>query len=125
MQVGVVLDQNRAKARLENVPLGLVPTVEAAGIEAVQLPHPDRDIRERRLDDEVVVIDQQAMRVEEPAVSLQDLVEGRQKPPVIRVIAENRLARIPPNDDVVDRAWVRDPMGPGDPPTLALRRLPA
>jgi len=44
---------------------------------------------------------------------------------MIRVVAEDRLARVAANDDVVDRAWVGDPMRPGDPTTLALRGQPA
>jgi hypothetical protein len=43
---------------------------------------------------------------------------------VVRIVAEDRLAGVAANDDVVDRAWVGDPMRAGDAQTLALRRQP-
>jgi hypothetical protein len=70
----------------------------------------------------VVVVDQEAVRVEEPAVSLQDTVENREKAPVVRIVAEDRLTRVAADDDVIDRARVGDAMGSGDPARLALRR---
>jgi hypothetical protein len=69
-QMLVVLDQDRPVPALEDMPTAVVPIVEMARIETVELPHRDRQVGTRRLDDQVVVVPEQAVRVTAPAVAV-------------------------------------------------------
>jgi hypothetical protein len=74
------LDHPRPEALAEDVILAAVACVEGLRILAVQVAHPLGQVRLRRLDEQVVVVAQQAADVEAPAVPAhdapQDLDEG-------------------------------------------------
>jgi hypothetical protein len=57
------LDHSGPEAAPEDVVLAAVPLVEGAGVLAVQVTHALREVRVRRLDEEVVVVAEQAAGV--------------------------------------------------------------
>ena len=57
------LDLFRPEATAEDVVLAAVAVVEGAGVLTVQVPHPVREVGERGLDEEVVVVAEQAAGV--------------------------------------------------------------
>ena len=86
-----------------------VTVVESARILAVQVAHAVGEVRERRLDQQVVVVAEQAASVQAPAVapahSHQDLREGGS----VGVVLEDRVVVVPFRDDVVVRAFFEVP----------------
>ena len=73
--VGVLLlrlDQLRPEAAAEDMIAAPVALVEGSGVGAVQVPHAVGEVRRRRLDDQVVVVSQQAADVRSPAVAAFD-----------------------------------------------------
>jgi len=65
----VRLDHLGPVAAAEDVILPLVAFVECASVAAVQVPHPVGEVRQRGLDEEVVVVPHQAAHVRAPAVA--------------------------------------------------------
>ena len=62
------LDHSGPEASPEDVVLPAVPIVEGAGILAVQVPHAVGEVRPWRLDEQVIVVAEQAVGVHAPAV---------------------------------------------------------
>jgi hypothetical protein len=83
------------------VVLPAVAFVEGARVLAVQVAHPVGQVRERGLDEQVVVVAEQAAGVQAPAVAAadapQDLGEGGSVP----VIAKDRIVVVALGPDVV------------------------
>jgi hypothetical protein len=98
------LDLLRPEAPAEDVVLPGVAVVEGAGVLAVQVAHPVGEVRERRLDQEVVVVAEQAAGVEAPAVAAADTSEDLGEDGPIPVVAEDRLVVIALGSDVVEGA---------------------
>jgi len=101
---GVVLfrlDHPGPEALAEDVVLAAVARVECLGVLAVEVPHAVRQVRERRLEEQVVVVAEQAAGVdppaEVPANSLQDLEEDG----AVVVVLEDRRVVVPFGRDVV------------------------
>jgi hypothetical protein len=98
------LDHLGPEASAEDMVLPAMAIVERAGVLSVQVAHPGGEVRERRLDDQVVVVAEQAPGMQSPAVAaagaLQDLCEDRP----VRVVAEDRVVVIALRTDVVVRA---------------------
>jgi hypothetical protein len=92
--VAFLLHENRAVARLEDVAAAIVPFVEALGIDPVELSHAGRQIRLRRLHDEVVVVVHQAVGVAKPAESLDDAAKRRQEAWSVVVVEVDPFARV-------------------------------
>jgi hypothetical protein len=69
------LDHCGPEAPAEDVILSAVALVEGAGVLAVEVTHAVGEVGERRLDDEVVVIAEQAAGVQPPAVGPADSLE--------------------------------------------------
>jgi hypothetical protein len=95
------LDDFRPETAAEDVILPPVSLVEGAGVLAVEVAHARGEVGDRRLDDEVVVVAEQAAGVETPPVApphtSQDLHEDRAVP----VVGENRVVVVPLRADVV------------------------
>jgi hypothetical protein len=101
-EVLVVADHAGAEPALEEVPHAIVPFVESLRVEAVQSVLTCRKARELGLDDQVVVISHQAIRVAFPAVSPHDLVKQPHESPPILVVHEDRPLLHPARRDVED-----------------------
>jgi hypothetical protein len=98
------LDLFRPEAAAEDVVLSAVAVIEGAGVLAVQVAHPVREVRERGFDEEVVVVAEQAAGVEPPAVTAPDVPQDLREDPPVPVIAEDRLVVVALRPDVVVRA---------------------
>jgi predicted GNAT family acetyltransferase len=97
-------DQLRLEASAEDVVDAVVPIVEGAGIAAVQVAHPVREVRQRGLDEQVVVIAHQAAGVNAPAVAALDAAEDVEEGDPVFVVEEDRRAIVPACSYVVMRA---------------------
>jgi hypothetical protein len=95
------IDHSRPEALAEDVMLAAVACVEGLRVLPVQVAHPVGQVRLRRLDEQVVMVAQQAPDVEAPAVAAhnapQDLDEGK----AIVCVAEDRGVVVPLRADVV------------------------
>jgi hypothetical protein len=98
------LDLFRPEASAEDVVLPGVAVVEGAGVLAIEVAHPLGKVRERGLDQEVVVVPQQTAGVEAPAVAAADASEDLGEDCPVPVVAEDRLVVIPFRSDVVEGA---------------------
>ena len=97
-------DRPRPEAFPEDVVRAAVSLVEGACVLAVEIAHAVGEIREGRLDHEVVVVPEQAARVESPAVSLTHALEDLDEDRAVPVVEEDRLVVVPLGADVVVRA---------------------
>jgi len=95
------LDLLRPEALAEDVVLAAVALVEGAGVLAVQLAHAVGEVRERRLDDQVVVVAEQAPGVEAPAVAPADARQDLEEDSAVVVVQEDRRVVVPFGADVV------------------------
>jgi hypothetical protein len=94
-------DHFRPEPLAEDVVLAAVAFVEGTSVLAVEIAHAVREVREWCLDDQVVVVAEQAAGVQPPAVgspdALQDLEEDRSIP----VVEEDRRVVVSLRPDVV------------------------
>jgi hypothetical protein len=60
------------------------------------------------------MVDQQAVRIKQPFVPVEDAPKQLEETDVIRFVAEHDLARVASDDDVVNGTGVADAMGPSD-----------
>jgi hypothetical protein len=98
------LDHSGPEPFAEDVVTSAVTLVEGACVLAVQVAHAVGEVRERRLDDEVVVIAEQAASVESPAVAAADAPQEPDEDSAVPVVEEDRSAAVPFRADVVVRA---------------------
>ena len=91
------------KASLEEMPAAFVDVIEPAGVRPVELLHAPRQVRLRRLDDEVEVVGHQHVRRDGPAEAGRGLAEETQKGPSIAVRAKDRTSLIAAGGDVIQR----------------------
>ena len=94
-------DHPRPEPAAEDVVLSAVALVEGAGVLAVQVAHAVGKVRQRGLDEEVVVVAQQAAGVEAPAVTPPDALQDLDEDPAIPVVLEDRSVVVPLRSDVV------------------------
>ena len=98
----VLLDQDRFVPSLEQVSGPAVPLVHELGIDAVQLPHTNRKITIRGLNEEMVMVCHEAVGMADPVVPLVDMLEGIQEVYAIIVSLEDGLLLISARRDVID-----------------------
>ena len=98
------LDHLRPEAPAEDVVGTAVPLVEGPRIAPIQVAHAVGQVRPRRLDDEVIVVAQEAAGVEAPAVAGGDFVQGPQPDGPVVVIQHNRCLVVAARRDVVPSA---------------------
>jgi hypothetical protein len=98
------LDHLRPVAPAEEVILAAVSFVEGPGIAAVQVPHPQVEVRLGGLDQEVVVVSHQAADVHPPPVAPLDPPENLEEDDPVRVVAHDRGMVVPAGHDVVASA---------------------
>jgi hypothetical protein len=81
--------------------LPLVALVEGAGIAAVQIPHPVGEVRQRGLDEEVVVVPHQAAHVSAPAVAPFDPAQDVEEDDPVPIVQHDRRVVVAADPDVV------------------------
>jgi hypothetical protein len=96
-------DHPRPVALAEDVVATTVALVEGAGIGAVQVAHAVGEVRGRRLEDEVIVVAHQALRVHAPAVAPLDAPQDVEEDHAILAVERDRGAVVPGRPDVVVR----------------------
>lgn len=115
----VRLDQPRPVAAAEDVVLSLVALVEGSGVAAVQVSHAVCEVRERSLDEQVVVIPHQAADVGAPAVAAFDPAQDVEEDDPVAVVQHDRRVIVAPDPDVVVGAGGEVAVGPTHLPNLA------
>jgi hypothetical protein len=98
------LDHSRPEALAEDVVLSAVPLVEGACVLAVEVAHAVGQVRELRLNEQVVVVAEQAAGVQPPAVGAPDALEDLKEDGAIPVVEKDRRVVVPLRSDVVVRA---------------------
>jgi hypothetical protein len=113
----------------EDVILAPVALVECAGVAAVQVAHPLVEVRGRCLDDEVVVVAEQALCVHPPAVAAHDAAKQVEEDDAVVPVDDDRRVIVPARDDVVEGAVLERPQRASHPLKLprgeSLSRAPA
>jgi uncharacterized protein (DUF58 family) len=117
------LDQSRGKAFPEDVVTASVERVEGACIFAVEIAHPGGEVGLRRLDEQVIVVAQQAAGMETPAVPARHAAELVQEDPAVVVVQEAQRLVVPAGRDVVPSAGGEIATGTGHASTVALSGL--
>jgi hypothetical protein len=102
--VRIGLDETAVKAVLEDVTDEVVAPVETLRIAEVEVMHPLRDVRLRGLQDQVVVVVQQAIRMASPVASSYRPFEKSQEPRAVDVVGDDLELAVPARRDVVDPA---------------------
>jgi hypothetical protein len=97
-------DHPRPEPFPEDVVDAAMALVEGARVLAVQVTHPVGEIRERRLDHEVVVVSEQAARVKPPAVALSHALQDLDEDGAVPVVEEDRRVVVSLGAEVVVRA---------------------
>jgi hypothetical protein len=100
VQVLLAFDYPRAEPVREEVPEAHVLRVEGLGVPAQQAVHPARELRLRRVQDEVEVRRHQAQRVHAPAEALDAGAEPGEEEASVLVVAENGAAAHATRHDV-------------------------
>ena len=109
-------------APAEDVILAPVALVEGAGVAAVQVAHALVEVRGRCLDDEVVVVAEQALRVHPPAVAAHDSAEQVEEDEAVVAVDDDRRVIVPARDDVVESAVLERPQRASHPVEATARR---
>jgi hypothetical protein len=89
------LDHDGVEAPPEDVVATAVALVEGSCVGAVEVAHPVGEVRERRLDEQVVVVAEQAAGVQAPAVASSYVTKKLVEDGAIPVVAEDRLVVVP------------------------------
>src|SRR4249919_94536 len=110
-RVRVVGDELRSVAALEHVARPLVVAVESDGVCPVQAMHRLVEIRTRCLDEQVVVVLHEAVRVAEEVVEMPGDRESREEDFTVGVGEEDWALGIAPSSHVVDEAGDECPGG--------------
>jgi len=97
----LVADDLRVEALLIQMPHAVVALVEALRVDAVEAVHPEGDVLERRYDDQVKVVVEEAIGVDRPAKAGCRLGEEMQPAPPVRVVDDYRHPRDAANGEVV------------------------
>jgi hypothetical protein len=101
-QASVAVDDAGVEATAEEVAGAFVPAVEALCMNAAQVLDARREVPPRRLDDEVVVVAQQAEGEDAPMVPVDRLGEDAKERDAIDVVVEDGAAVDPACVDVED-----------------------
>jgi hypothetical protein len=118
----VRLDHLRPVAAAEDVILPSVPLVEGTGVAAVQVPHPVREVWQRGLDEEVVVVPHQAAHVCAPAVAPFDTAQDVEEDDAVFVIQHDRRVVVATDPDVVVGTGSEVTVGPSHRSKVAPRK---
>jgi len=95
------LDHSGPEPLTEDVMLAAVPFVEGTGVLAVEVAHPVGEVGEGRLDDQVVVVPEEAACVEAPAIAPPDAPQDLKEDGAVPVVEEDRRVVVPLRPNVV------------------------
>lgn len=98
-----------------------VAFVEGPGVAAVQIPHPVGEVRQRGLDEQVVVVTHQAAHVSAPAIAPFDPAQDVEEDDPVSIVQHDRRVVVAADPDVVIRAGFEVTEGASDRPKLAPR----
>ena len=101
--------------------LPFVLLVEGAGVAAVQVAHPVGEVRQRSLDEEVVVVPHQAAHVSAPAVAPFDPAQDVEEDDPVSIVQHDRRVVVAADPDVVVRAGFEVTEGASHRPKVAPR----
>jgi len=101
------------EAAFEDMSGPLQPCVELLGVDAVQAVHPVREQRSPRLDDEVVVVGHQAIRVAVPAELPDRSSKEMHEEDTVKIVKEDGSLARATRGDVVDAIVQRAAWQPG------------
>ena len=118
----VRFDHFRPVAAAEDVILPPVAFVEGAGVAAVQIPHPIGEVRERGLDEEVIVVAHEAPHVSAPAVTPFDPPEDVEEDDPVSIVEHDRRMVVAPDPDVVVGARSEETVRSSHLPKVAPRK---
>lgn len=99
--MGVLLHDDRFVTSLKNMPLAMMATVEALGVDAIQVTHAPRQIGLRRFDQQVIMIRHQTIGVTAPTKALNCVAQQREKQFTVVVLQEDIFASISSRGDMV------------------------
>jgi hypothetical protein len=116
------LDEARGEALPENVVAAAVEGVEGAGVLAVEVAHALREVRLGRLDEEVVVVAEQAAGVEAPSIPADHAAQLVEEDAAVVVVEEAQTAVVAAGRDVVPGAGGEIAAGTGHAATVARSR---
>ena len=102
--MGLLLDQDPAKAALEEVTSPFVPPIEPLRKAGIQVVQAFREPPLRRFDQQVVMVAHQTESMNVPVRLFADQAEQMQPSAAVRVVAKHAAAFVPPRHDVVDSA---------------------
>jgi hypothetical protein len=94
-------DQFRPEPAAEDVVAATVSVIERPRVLAVEVAHAVGEIRQRRFDDEVVVISHQAAGVQLPAIAAHDPAQDANERVPVGVVEDDRRVVVPRRRDVV------------------------
>ena len=92
-QISFLLHQDRLVAPLEYMPYGVMSPVKRLGVHPVELSHPPGQGGIDRLDQQVVVIHHQAIRMTEPVEPFDRLFQYLEEPLPIGIVEKDILIR--------------------------------
>ena len=92
----------------EHMPKEFVPAIEPRRVGAQEPAHPGDKVGRRRLDDQMKMIQHQAIRMHLPARLGAGLVQGGHEPLAVKVIVEDRLAPVATVHHMINRSGVFD-----------------
>ena len=117
----VRLDHHRPVAATEEVVLPSVAFVEGPGVATVQVPHSLVEVRQRGLDEQVIVVTHQAAHVSAPAVAPFDAAQDVEEDDPVSIVHDDRRVVVAANPDVVVRAGFEVTEGASHPSKVAPR----
>lgn len=85
------MDKNSFIPALEQMTDPTMPFVEELCVNAVQLPHSDRQIAIRRFNEEMIVVSHETVAMANPMISPINVLKGVQEVFAVVVILEDRL----------------------------------
>jgi hypothetical protein len=103
LELRVVVDRLRPVAPAKEVVTALMAAVEAARVVAVQVAHPEIQVRLAGFHDEVVVVAHQAVAVDPPPIAARYAREQVQEDDAVLAVAVDRHAGVAARCDVVVR----------------------
>ena len=115
----LALDELVVKAALEDVAAVVVAPVEPLGIHAVQPVHSSRDVWFRGLDEEVIVVRHQAIRMAHPSQEVHDLLHQLKEANPVAGIDEDLLLAVSTGRHVIGGAVGLEAGRAGHLPTVA------
>jgi hypothetical protein len=118
-QLRVALDQLVVKAALKEVTTVVVTPVEPLRVHAVQPVHAARDVCFRRLDEEVIVIRHQAIRMADPSQEVDHLLNQLEEAEAVAGVDEDLLLAVSPRRHVIRGAVSLKARRAGHLPTVA------